>query len=80
MSEPVTVGISISTFVHPDYVIHTLELAESRIAVSIDRDISTQHQAELMTVMSRLVPLMEQLWAEEPEDGDLFMVDLRGAD
>lgn len=76
---PLAVNISIRTRVHDDHVEHHLELAESRITVSIDRDASLQHQVDLMAVMSRLAPLMERLWEEQPEDGDLFLVDLRRA-
>ena len=79
MDEPLAVELSIVTHVHGDHVEHRLELAESSITVSIDRDITPRHQAELLATLDRLLPLMERLWAEEPEHGSLFIVDLRQA-
>jgi hypothetical protein len=79
MSQPHSVELSIVTRYTDEAVTHTLQLAEAAIEVSIDQDISEQHKIDLITTLKHLLPLLNRLWEEQPEDGSLHLIDLRRA-
>ena len=80
MSDPLTVALNVTLHRTTGGVSTHLTLPNAAVTITVARNISDPQMVDLTRVLDRILPLMNQVWADPGSDDGPRVLDLRSGD